>query len=164
MEKFTQKWAIIILLENHVDGSEFYFTDFPLHVTLAGVFAIKYSGAELIEMLQKLTATMNPFEMIADEEALFGDNKDIAVMKILQTPELMELYELIHNELLKRGVIFNTPRHEGNGYIPHSTYQKSGRLHSGEKVFAKSISLIDLLPNGDGLMRKITKTIQFSKT
>lgn len=161
MEKFTQKWAIIIPLEEHADGSEFYYTDFPLHITIAGVFAIEDSGAELKKMLQLLIKSTRPFEVTADEEALFGDNKDIAVMKIHATPELIHLYELIHSELLKRGAVFNMPHHEGDGYIPHSTYQKSGRLQAGEKVIAKSVSLIDLFPKGDGLTRKITKTITF---
>jgi 2'-5' RNA ligase len=163
MEKFTQKWAVIIPLEKHPDGSEFYYTDFPLHITIAGVFATTDSGAELEKMLHLLIKSTRPFEVTADEEALFGDNKDISVMKISATPELIHLYELIHSELLKEGAVFNTPHHEGEGYIPHSTYQKSGRLQTGEKVIAKSISLIDLLPNGDGLMRKITKTIKFEE-
>ena len=164
MEKFTQKWAIIIPLEEHPDGSEFYYTDFPLHITIAGVFATKDSGAELEEMLQLLIESIRPFEVIANEEALFGDNKDIAVMKIHAIPELMHLYELIHSELLKRGAVFNMPHHEGGGYIPHRTHQKSGRLQAGEKVVATSISLIDLFPNRDGLMRKITKTLKFAES
>lgn len=163
MEKFTQKWAIIIPLENHPDGSEFYYTDFPLHITVAGIFTTKDSGAELEEMLHVLIKSTKPFEVVADEEALFGDNKDIAVMKIHTAPELIHLYELIHSELLKRGAVFNMPHHEGTGYIPHSTYQKSGRLHPSEKVVATSISLIDLFPDGDGLMRKIAKTIKFAE-
>lgn len=161
MEKITQKWAIIIPLEEHPDGSEFYYTDFPLHITIAGIFATKDTSTELEEMLQMLVKSTRPFEVTSDEEALFGDNKDIAVMKIHPTSELKQLYDLIHNELLKRNVIFNAPHHEGDGYIPHSTYQRSGRLYSGEKVYATSVSLIDLFPNRDGLKRKIIKTIKF---
>ena len=163
MEKFTQKWAIIIPLEEHSDGSEFYYTDFPIHITVAGVFATNNSGLELERILKALVASVKPFEASADKEAFFGDKKDIAVMKIHQTSELMNLYGLIHGELLKRKVVFNMPHHEGDGYIPHSTYQKSGRLHPDEKVFAKSVSLIDLFPNDNGLMRRITKTIEFSE-
>jgi len=44
MQKFTQKWAIIALLENTNEGAEFYFTDFPLHLTVAGVFKIDHDG------------------------------------------------------------------------------------------------------------------------
>lgn len=163
MEKFTQKWAVIIPLENHPDGSEFRFTDFPLHITLAGVFAIDDNGEQLEKMLSQIVLNVRPFEVVAEEEALFGDDKNIAVMKIRQTPELMNLYEVIHAELLKRGAVYNMPHHEGAGYIPHSTNQKSGRLHSGDKAIAKSVALVDLFPNGDGLMRKITKTIEFSE-
>ncbi len=164
MEKFTQKWAIIIPLKNHADGSEFYFTDFPLHITLAGVFATSETGDQLEDMLEEIASLIRPFTITASQEEWFGEQKDIPVMKIQQSSELMNLYKVIHDDLVKRNVVFNAPQYEGEGYIAHSTHQKSGRLHEGEKVLAKSIALVDLFPNDDGLMRRITKTINFSKT
>ena len=161
MDKFSQKWAIIIPLTMHADGSEFLYTDFPLHITVAGVFAIDNNGDELETMLSELVKNIKPFEVAAEEEALLGEHKDIAVMKIRPAPKLMELHRLVYEELITRNAVFNAPYHQGHGYIPHSTHQKSGRLFAGDKVLVKSVSLIDLYPNSDGLMRKITKTIQF---
>lgn len=162
METFTQKWAIISLLENATEGSEFYFTDFPLHLTLAGVFASNKDGAQLANGLADLLSRQPQIEIEADEKAMFGSNKDIAVMKVKKGPALMNLYQLIYEWLKSAGTQFNSPEYEGNGYIPHSTFQKTGLLSSGEKRTLKSVSLIDLYPHSDGYQRKIFKTIELS--
>ena len=47
MEKLTQKWAVLSLLEDMGEGAVFRYTDFPLHLTLAGVFAAEKTGHEL---------------------------------------------------------------------------------------------------------------------
>jgi 2'-5' RNA ligase len=164
MEKLTQKWAIIAPLQSVQEGSEFSPSDFPLHMTLAGVFAIEFDGATLSEKLSALLAHQAPFEVTAGTEDFFGPNKDIAVMTLQRTPELMALYNTIHNELITLNAIFNTPQYEDEGYIPHSTKQKHAIVTNGESVLIDSVSIIDLFPNGDGHRRKIFKTIQFASS
>lgn len=163
MGNFSQKWAIVSLLEEAEEGSEFYYTDFPLHVTLAGVFAINKNGEELKNELTKLLKDQQPVQVKADEKDMFGPAGDIAVMKIKKTPELMELYETIHEWLEGAGVEFNSPEYQGSGYIPHCTTQKSGSLKQREERILKSVSLIDLYPNKDGHRRKILKTVSLLK-
>jgi 2'-5' RNA ligase len=160
MEKFTQKWAVIALLEEVDEGSEFYYTDFPLHVTLAGVFKIDQEGSWLAKELVDILAGQKAFSVTTDIKDMFGPNKDVAVMKIVKTPELMDLYSKIHNWLLASGAIYNEPEYQGAGYLPHSTFQKSDLLKEGEIKHIKSISIIDLFPNGDGYQRKVFKTIE----
>ncbi len=159
MEKFTQKWAIIALLEDVHDGTEFYYTEFPLHITVAGVFAIDKNGTWLAQGLTDLLADQKIFEVRTDKKDMFGPNKDVAVMKIVKTPELISLYNKIHKWLLKSGAIYNEPQYQGDGYLPHSTFQKSGILNENEIWQIKSVSLIDLFPNNDGHRRKVLKTI-----
>lgn len=159
MEKFTQKWAIISLLEDANEGAEFHYTEFPLHITLAGVFAIDKKEHELIDDLTTLLTNVREFQVIADENDYFGPNKDIAVTKIQQTPDLIDLHEYIHEWLVHAGARFNAPHYQGAGYAPHATFQKSGRLMPGEARTLSSVSLIDLFPDGNGYQRKITKTI-----
>jgi 2'-5' RNA ligase len=161
MEEFTQKWAIIALLEDVRDGATFYYTDFPLHITLAGVFAINKDGSWLAEGLSDLLTGQKRFEVQADKKDMFGPHKDVAVMKIAKTPELTSLYSKIHQWLLESGARYNEPQYQGSNYLPHSTFQKSGLLHEDETRQIKSVSIIDLFPNGDGHQRKICKTIKF---
>ncbi len=159
MEKFTQKWAIIALLEDIQDGAEFYHTDFPLHITLAGVFAIDKNGLWLAEGLNNLLTDQKMFDVQADKKDMFGPNKDVQVMKVMKTPELLSMYNKLHKWLLESGAIYNESRYQGDGYLPHSTFQKSGLLNENEVRQIKSVSIIDLFPNGDGYQRKVFKTI-----
>jgi 2'-5' RNA ligase len=133
MEKFTQKWAIISLLDSVSENSEFYYTDFPLHITLAGVFKTNHDGAWLANGLAKLLSSQRKFGIEADEKTMLGPNQNIAVMKIKKTRELMGLHQKINNWLIDSGAIYNEPKYQGAGYLPHSTSQKSGRLVETEK-------------------------------
>lgn len=162
METFKQKWAIISLLEDVDEGTEFYYTDFPLHLTLAGVFASDRNGQQLTEGLKGLLSTRSPFEIEANEKDMFGPEKNIAVIRIVKTPELMDLYQHIYTWLNGLGAIYNSPEYQGDGYLPHSTFQKTSYLKVGEKRVLSSVSLIDLFPNNDGYRRKIYKTIKLS--
>lgn len=163
MSKFTQKWAIIALLEEIPDGTEFYYTDYPLHMTIAGVFELDKSGLWLSENLTRLLINQKEFDIKAGAEDHFGPDKDIQVMKIIESPELLKFYNKIHNWLLSYGAIYNEPQYQGEGYLPHSTFQKSGRLNEGEIRHIKSVSIVDLFPNNDGHRRKIFKTIELSE-
>jgi 2'-5' RNA ligase len=163
MEEFTQKWAIISLLEDIEESTEFYYTDTPLHLTLAGVFKIDKDGNWLADELGKLLARQKPIEMQAYEKAMFGTNQDIAVMKIIESPDLMNLHRTIHEWLEASGCAYNEPQYQGNGYVPHSTFQKRGSLVEDEIRLIKSVSLIDLYPNHDGYQRKIFKTFDLHK-
>ncbi len=161
MEKFSQKWAVVALLDSVAEGSEFYFTDIPLHVTLAGVFKIDYNGIKLSEELSELISDQEPFTITVGERDMFGPAEDVSVMRIIKSPELLALYNKIHTWLVQSGAEYNEPHYEGLNFLPHSTVQKSALLHTGEVKHIKSVSIIDLLPNGDGYQRKVFKTIHF---
>lgn len=160
--KFTQKWAIISLLENATEGSEFHYTEFPLHVTLAGVFKVSHNGDRITDELSTLLKDQKSVAIKAKAEVMLGTNHDIAAMKIEQSAELLNLYNKIHNWLVVSGAVYNEPQYQGEGYLPHSTHQKSGRLLAGQEAHITSVSIIDLLPKGDGYKRRIHKTIDFA--
>jgi 2'-5' RNA ligase len=160
MEKFTQKWAISSLLEKVSEGSEFYYTEFPLHITLADVFKVNQDGLWLATELTKLLANQESFVLTAAKQAMFGPDENIAVVTIEKSEELMGLYRKIHAWLNSVGVHYNEPQYQGEGYSPHSTVQKTGQLQQGQKVSIQSVSIVDLLPSGNGHQRKIFKTIE----
>lgn len=160
MKEYTQKWAIVSLLEDIKEGSEFHYTDFPLHMTLAGVFSINKNGQQLVNELTELLRRQHSLEIEAEKKDMFGPEKNIAVMRIKKTPELLKLYELIYRWLENSGAKYNSPEYQGDGYLPHSTFRKSGSLSQGEKRIVGSISLIDLSPENDAYKRKIFKTIE----
>jgi 2'-5' RNA ligase len=161
MEKFTQKWAISSLLEEVSEGSEFYYTEFPLHITFADVFKVNQDGHWLVAELAKLLANQKSFMVMAAKQAMFGPDENIAVVTIEKSEEVMGLYSKIHAWLNGAGVSYNEPQYQGKGYSPHSTLQKTGQLEQGQKVLIQSVSIVDLFPGGNGHQRKIFKTIEF---
>jgi 2'-5' RNA ligase len=159
MEKLAQKWAIIAPLESIEEGAEFLPSEFPLHITLAGVFAINTTGNVLSGKLLELLARQTAIQAFTDTGDFFGPNKDVYVMKLRKTPKLMSLYNKIHDKLNQLGATFNEPQYEADGYIPHSTVQRNARLSPNQIVSVNTVAIVDLFPNGDGHKRKIFKII-----
>lgn len=163
MEKLTQKWAIAAFFDDLEDGYEFHMSDNPLHVTLAGVFAIHYKGREIYAGLSELLQDQESFTVTAGDDAYWGENKDLNVVIMEESKEMSALLMKIYKHLLNNGAIFNEPQYEGSGHILHSTVQKSGRLKKGDKVPINKVSLVDMFPNSDGYRRRIIGTVKFTK-
>jgi 2'-5' RNA ligase len=164
MQKLTQKWTVISLLEPMADGTEYFWKDWPVHITLADVFAIGWNGEELVENLAMSLADQKPVETTAGDDTLYGPaDYRTKVTLIENTPELQKLHEDIIGLLQDGGVVFNSPQYVGEGYIPHSTVQKHGRLKKGDVVKIGSLTIVDMFPHGDGYRRRLVKTIKLSK-
>lgn len=162
MNKFTQKWTIIIPIEPIYEGLEYEFTEWPLHITLASVFAVSVTGDQLGGELQKRVATQKSLTMQAESEDWFGPERTVGVMKLQMTPAFSELYTKVHELLIGLGASFNEPQYEGEGYIPHSAHQKAARLHIGDQVTVNKLALIDMFPDGNGYRRRVTKLIDLA--
>lgn len=162
MNKFTQKWTIIIPIESIYEGLEYDFTEWPLHITLASVFAVSTTGDQLGEKLQERVATQRSLSVQAESEDWFGPERTVGVMKLQMTPALSELYNKVHELLVGLDASFNEPRYEGEGYIPHSAHQKMARLHIGDKVAVNKLALIDMFPDSNGHRRRVTKLIDIA--
>lgn len=46
-----------------------------------------------------------------------------------------------------------------DGFLPHSTVQRHGRLGRGDEVQFKALSIIDMFPDKDPYKRRVVKTI-----
>lgn len=163
MDKPAQKWVILTLIDDLSEGSEFYIADNPLHVTLAGVFTINHDGDWLVSELCKILSGQKPFSITADEKAMFGPNKDIPVIKIVKTPEIIRLHNKLYKWLIDAGAVFDEPNYQGGNYIPHCTVQNSISLKTGETRKISTVSFIDMLPGGKADYRKVLKTIELTK-
>lgn len=161
--KFTQKWAIIAPLEPIQEGSEFPHTEFPLHITLMGVFAVDKNSQQLAIECSKELAHQQAFQVTAGPEAMFGPDKSVKVTTIQPSHELTDLHMRLYDWLVRAGAVFNDPQYQGSGFGPHSTVQKKARLLPGQQVTIGSLALIDLFPHGDGLQRKVTKIFALPK-
>ncbi len=161
MQKLTQKWSLISLLEPVAEGYEFFWKDYPLHVTLASVFAVEWDDTDLLKKLTVLLANKKAVTTRAVQEGYWGDKGQYHVMLLEKTPAITNLHQEVHKLLLQSGAKFNQPEFEGEGYVPHSTIQKHARLYLGETIQINSLTLLDMFPNQDGYQRKIGPTISF---
>lgn len=159
MTNFTQKWAIVSFIEPVEDGLEFHSSQFPLHITLAGVFKTELSSNEMYNQLSKIVQNQKPLKVYADKEAMFGPNNDIRVMKVNPSSDLIALYNKIHKWLISLGSVYNSPEYQGDNYSPHITYKDKTKFKQNQGVEINSLSIIDLYPKNDGHNRKITHTI-----
>ena len=156
-----QKYAIIQLLEEMDDGTEFHMTSWPLHSSLADVFAVDWEGASMLEKLSELLSHEQKLETVADDDTYFGPpEKRVQVTLVKNTPELQSLHNKIVDLLEGAGGVFNEPEYTKEGFKPHSTVQKHARLHKGDTVKFNALTVVDMFPNGDIKQRKLLKTIK----
>ena len=126
--------------------------DWPLHVTLADVFAIDRENSNIESKLEGFLSAQPMFSSFTDKETTLGTTKVVLLDK---TKELTALHTSIVSLLEENGAIFNTPEYTRVGFLPHCTIQKTERLDSGEKVAITTIALVDMFPNGNWQQRKV---------
>lgn len=161
MQRFSQKYTIIQLLEDLPEGYEYDWKDWPLHVTIADVFAIDWPIDILQSKLEEFTQHQPSFNTTALNDELFGPDRDIRVVLIDKTSELSGLHTRIVKLLEEGNVRFNNPQYTLEGFLPHSTVQRRRRLRQGDSIAFTSISIIDMFPSEDPYRRKVLKTIPF---
>ncbi len=127
-------------------------TDWPLHVTLADVFAIDLRKTKIEAKLEKLLSSHHPIKTLAGIEATLGTTEVILLDK---TKELDALHSSTVDLLEDNGAQFNTPEFTRGGFVPHCTIQKVERLLMGDEVIIRNIALVDMFPNENWQQRKI---------
>ena len=157
---FTQKYALIQLFEPVPEGTVYDWKDWPLHVTIADVFAIDWDVPTMTQKLTDLLDTMQSVVATVQDDTFFGENGGVRVALIERTDELAKLhYDVV--ELLEHGGWKpNSPEYSRAGFLPHSTVQKHARLNRGDKVVFDALTLIDFFPGSDPYKRKVVKTIK----
>ncbi len=160
MQKFTQKYAIIQLLENVPEGSRFFWKDWPLHSTVVDVFAIDWDMSTMVEHLEALLASHARATSLAKDSAFFGPEKQTEVVLLQKTDSLVKLHYDVVRILEDGGLKLNDPQFAREGFLPHSTIQKHARLKKGDEVTFNALTIIDMFPDEDPHQRKVIKTIK----
>ncbi len=161
MIAFSQKYTVAKLLEPMNEGDEYTVPDWPLHVTLADVFAIDWSEEELITNYTNEFSKYRSVRTSADNDDWFGKNKQVQVTLLTMNKDLINLHTNVINFLKKGNVRFNAPHVTEKGFKAHATVQSNMRLNKGDTVTIDSLTIIDMFPNNDAYRRKVLKTVQF---
>lgn len=162
MQKFSQKYTLIQLLEPMPEGTEYDWKEWPLHVTVADIFAIHWDVPTLLEKLSEFAQSRPNATAVVGDDTFFGSERQTRVALLQASPELLALHADVVNLLERGGVVFNHPEFTGSGFLPHSTVQAHARLNKGETVTFDALTLIDMFPHEDPYRRKIVKTFPFS--
>jgi 2'-5' RNA ligase superfamily protein len=160
MQQFTQKYAIIQLLEDIPEGTEVPSSNWPLHATIADTFAINWDVPTMLEQLTTLLSNHAQAATVAEDDRFFGDNGQIQVTLLNKTDDLVKLHYDVIELLEQDGWEPNDPQFAKEGFLPHSTVQPHGRLNKGDEVTFSALSIIDMFPNEDSYQRRVLKTIR----
>lgn len=160
MQKFTQKYAIIQLLEVMEEGSEYLSSNWPLHVTIGDTFAVDWENNNLFNKLSELLTMKKPVISKAGDDDYFGPQKQTQVTLLEMNQELTALHRDVVSLLKRFGAVFNDPQYINDGFIAHATVQSRARLQPGDTVSFDRLTIIDMFPGSDPYRRKVLKSIK----
>lgn len=155
MEALTQKYTIAQLLEPMAEGAEYASADWPLHVTIAGIFALDLASSSLVERLRRLLACREPFTVRAAVDAYFGLKKQTRVTLLEANEQLNALHYEVVALLRDCGAIFTAPQFNEAGFRAHVSVRPHTRLLRGDIVEFSALTIIDMFPDGNPYRRKI---------
>lgn len=158
MSEFIQKWTVVSFVEPPA-SREFDRSEWPLHVTLAPIFACSLGGTGLTGFLAESVYQQEAFDLKVVETAIWA--KPVALLD--KSPDIMQLHRRITGTLRQLNSVFDEPEYIGRAYKPHCTSQQDRSLEIGDSVQIASISLVDMFPGGNARERRIVKTIPFAQ-
>jgi len=109
MPVFTQKYAIVQLLEPMPVGAQFSSDNWPLHSTIVDTFAIDWDAAKMAKQLEILLAPHTPAYSIVEGDTFFGQELQTHVMLLQKTESLTGLHEDVIALLEQGGLVLNDP-------------------------------------------------------
>jgi len=163
MQKFTQKYTIIMLLEDRPNGYEFSSSNWPLHVTIADTFAVDWDSNNLRDKLSLLVSNHVPVTAIAAHDEYFGSERQTQVTILDTSKGLIELHNKVIALLEEAGAVFNNPEYNNAGFRAHATVQPHARLNEHDAVSLNNLTVIDMFPNKNPHLRKIIKIMELGK-
>jgi hypothetical protein len=150
---YSQKYTLVQFFQQVDEDEVFHMTDWPLHITLADVFAINITTGLMNDLTEYLGTYPYAITHIKSEDTL-GTTE---VWLLENTPELQTMHDTLVNILEKHGAVFNTPEFTHGGFIPHITKQPDSGMKIGSKISVDVVSLVDMFPDQDWQNRKVIK-------
>jgi len=137
---------VIVAILDDTAPTTFPRNNWPLHLTLLGNFSTNLREEELLPILSEITERTTAFDIIGRSQSFFGVQKNIPVIEVAKSDELLFLHEQLLRSL-QTTVTFEKPNYVGIGYIPHVTNQINSRIVVREKRRVINFSLVQLEKN-----------------
>ena len=149
---YSQKYALVHFISPIAYDTQFSMSDWPLHITIADVFAVDRYEHDLDAKLQLLMTNSSPTTIRAIADGALGVT---SVTFLEVTPQLQQLHDAIVTLLEQNDATFNHPEFTKKGFIPHSTIQDDSRLNVGDNITLDTVTLVDMFPDDDWRQRKV---------
>ncbi|HEY5805959.1 MAG TPA: 2'-5' RNA ligase family protein [Candidatus Saccharimonadales bacterium] len=149
---YSQKYCLVSFISPANISTEFDTADWPLHVTLADVFATDRAGTTIEAKLAEMLAAQPPVATVAGKETTLGTT---SVVLLDKNKALLELHDHLITLLEANGAVFNAPEFTREGFLPHCTVQRTGRLQNGDRLKIDTIALVDMFPDNNWQRRKV---------
>ncbi len=155
---YSQKYTIVQFLEPIQPRQTFSMEEWPLHITLADVFAINLDES----LIKALAAYLSSKECISTEsmeEAQLGDHNNPTIVTLIKNnSKLQSLHDELINFLQAYGAVFNSPQFTHGGFLPHATRQNHAHLETGKKINISELTLVDMFVDNNWKQRKVLES------
>jgi len=144
---------VVVVFVRPVDpGLVFESSRWPLHITLAR-FDSAEPSKELAERIGPGVENGLGYTVTVGEDDFFGRNGRVHVSLVQPDDRLQDLHERLL-DALGPDVHLLSPYHTRSRFRPHISHTV-GRLHPGDEVAVRQVSLVDMRPGGDHRFRKV---------
>ncbi len=157
---YSQKYCLVHFIDLNHTPQVFEMSEWPLHVTFVNAFAIDRDSIRFDHKLRTLLGQTPRLEVSTTRDTVLGTTN---VVLIDRTQPLNNLHIKLVDLIEDNGGLLNNPEFNREGYIPHSTIQKAGRLSSNQHIYIDHISLVDMFPNRDWRQRKVLTTLDLGQ-
>lgn len=135
-----REYIYVYMIDKQPVGSTFKFV--PLHMTALHWFSTEKNPKTIISATTAVLQDLTKISTYATEEAMFGPDKDVPVMKLDRTSELINLHLKLVKAMQSLSVIFDERWTGEVKWYPHVTHKTDIRLYPGDQVLVSDIDLI----------------------
>lgn len=128
-------------------GDEVDRANWPLHLTLSTNFDLGRDVAALERVVDSVSRTAMPVEVVVSSRALFGAHENVPVALVDPVEPLRQLHVGLVESLTALGAEFHYPQHVFEHYRPHIT-DIDDRLRRGDRFLVDSLTVFGLNPPG----------------
>lgn len=127
---YSQRYCVVYFKSPQKDGSEFRMDGWPIHITLADVFAVDLDKSSIVKKFEDLCSESIPVPVTVKSESNLGETP---VLLLSESPGLAGLHTKVVSLLESSGAIFNSPEFTRAGFIGPSDFMALLRFNSASR-------------------------------
>jgi hypothetical protein len=135
------EYIFVHLIEKEPVGSNLGKT-IPLHMTALHWFEVDRTADEVNQQAKLALRGLLRLATIAEDEDMFDPDEDVPVMRLVRTPELLDLHLRLLKSMRGLGATFDNRWVGPENWSPHVTHKAESKLSPNDPVIVDDIDLI----------------------